>query len=177
MSLVQDKPVVKRMAHRVGRNPGGCRCNTRDIPVLVWDVPNKDKTRLARALNGNTSVGVHLGSGVCTLAFLWSLIHIRYILILSVARCAVSPRNPGLPADAEVSGEVEPCSMQRVFTVWWKNGKTVKSVKSLSHSKKRSGFMDKKSAETKVSDGVVRRGRTVSMHEMWKRLQVTGDSR
>ena len=103
------------MAHRVRRDPGGCRCNTRDFPVLVWDVPNKDKTRLAHALNGNTSLGAHFGSGVCTLAFLWSLIHITYFLILSVARCAVSPRNPGLPADAEVSGEVEPCSMQRVF--------------------------------------------------------------
>ena len=107
MSHLQDKRFVRCMAHRVRRKPSGCRCNKRDLPVPVWDVSNKDTNRLAHALNGNTSVGAHFVCGMCVLTIIWSLIHITYRpFFLSVSRCAVSPRNPGLPADAEVSGEV-----------------------------------------------------------------------
>ena len=72
MSHLQDKRFVRRMAHRVRRNPSGCRCNKRDLPVLVWDVSNKDTNRLAHALNGNTSVGAHFGCGMCSHNYLVS---------------------------------------------------------------------------------------------------------
>ena len=60
----------------------------------------------------------------------------------------------------------QPCSMQPVFTVLWRNGKT---VKNLSQSQKKSEFSLTKRVRTRsiVRSGVQKR--KISVYEMWKR--------
>ena len=61
------------------------------------------------------------------------------------------------------------CSMQPAFTVWWRNGRTVKNS---SRSPKKMDPCGQEKRGNKASNGVVCCCQQVSMHEVWKRQQV-----
>ena len=102
---------VRRVAHRVRPRPSGHPNKRRALPVLVWDLPRKDRNRLAYALHGNSAAQ---GLPRCP-NFRVSQTIFRVSSNMKKTQALESPR--GLPP-----GRTQPfCSMLSKATAPWAN--------------------------------------------------------